>query len=123
MSTKDNPIMMYGVDAEDIAIKPEYWMPWDELEKLPKDALDPQYEDFDEFVESEIDDYSIGSESNDYSFYIGIFPHYDWQKPNCTFKTEKDAAKYIAFKLSPFCNKSRDEIEAACHYIEDTYYG
>lgn len=124
MSMKDYPIMMFGVNTDDINIKPRYWMPWDELQKLPENAPRPQYEEFDDFVDCAINDYDIACESNDDSYYIGIFPRYDWQSvAGHKFKTETEAAKYLAKALAPFCDKSEAEIEAACDYIEDTYCG
>ena len=119
MSMQEYPIMMFGVDAADIDIKPEYWMPWEEIKE---DTPPPEYDDIYDFVEDEINDPYICCLFNEYNNYIGIRPCYEWELPDKkVFRSKEDAADYIAKKLAPFCDKSEAKIKAVCDYIEDTY--
>ena len=122
MSMRDYPIMMFGVNACDIGIKPEYWMPWD---KTTEDAEPPKYDSLYDFVENAVNDFYIVCDGNEYNDYIGIFAGYEWNMPanKRVFDTKEEAAKHIAEKLAPFCKKSEAEIESLCTYIEDTYFG
>lgn len=124
MSMCDYPIKLFGVSSDEISIKPEYWLPWKEAEKLPPDKQ-PKYEDFGDFVDCEISDASIGYETNDDYCYVGFVAGQPWQMTETerSFKSEKDAAKYLAHALAPYCGRPEEEIEAACGFIEDTYCG
>lgn len=116
MSMSYYPIMMYGVSDEDIDIKEEWLSNSDENAK---------YCDFDEFFDGELGDdgilgYAIGEEIA----YIGIWASQAWNMSAMEKGfSEDDAKAYIAKALAPYCNNTEEEIAAACHEIEDTYYG
>ena len=70
MSMCNYPIMLFGVDTDDIKIKPEYWQSYGDRD-IP-DGIEPMYEELDDFIDQEINDDRIGCEANEYNSYIGI---------------------------------------------------
>ena len=121
MSMCNYPIMLFGVDTDDIKIKPEYWQSYGDRD-IP-DGIEPMYEELDDFIDQEINDDRIGCEANEYNSYIGILSGYDWQNLGEPIASEDEARRYIAKALAPFCNDTEEEIAEKCKYIEDTYCG
>lgn len=113
--------MMYGVAIDDLRFTD------DSLSKVYGDDEDEysksggEYESEEDFLSAEtgLDKTDCGG-TMDYLAYVGIAPKYSWREDDDDiprFKTQTEAAEYIAKKIAPFVLNNEDEIRKLCQYV------
>ena len=115
------PVGMYGVQLQELKLKPEYV----HNDENSDSSIKPKYNSFYDFVtcehiEDEVVSWVCESETE---CCVGICASatYPWKasKALLALKTEDDAKEYIAERLLPYCNSTRHEIKKACYEIWD----